>query len=294
MLSLYHLATTLLTLGQLANATLLTREQRARCDSQPGADILALHEQLAKGEQHLTRRDAGELISLDAWVHVVTTTYARNGSWPTKEQIAEEMKLLNNAYAPSNLTFNLVNTTWTKNTTWAMYPKLYEKDLKTKLHRGTSRTLNLYYVPGLRTGGVCRFPNMNAFEGEALAMDGCMVGSQSLPGGARATGGRTTVHEVGHWFGLLHTFQGGCNENGGDFIADTPAEASPANDSPDWAKCPVGRDTCPDLPGLDPIDNHMDYTYYKCRNRFTPGQTARMRGLLSLVRLGSLNKREID
>lgn len=166
------------------------------------------------------------------------------------------MKILNDAYAPSNLTFKLAGTTWTKNASWANQPETYEKDLKTKLHRGTSRTLNLYYMPGLGAGGVCVFPNMNAYGSEALALDGCMVGSFSLPGNKPPFNlGLTAVHEVGHWFGLLHTFQGGCNEKGGDFIADTPAE-----DSPNEGECPVGRDTCPDLPGLDPVDNYMDYS----------------------------------
>lgn len=96
---------------------------------------------------------------------------------------------------------------------------------------------------------------MNAYEGEALALDGCMSGSFTLPGSEPPyNSGMTTVHEVGHWFGLLHTFQGGCDERRGDFIADTPAEAIP-NEG-----CPASRDTCIDLPGLDPNDNYMDYS----------------------------------
>ncbi|KAK2612548.1 hypothetical protein QQS21_001486 [Conoideocrella luteorostrata] len=256
MLSLLQLANAFMVLGPLASAALLPRQQRDFCSTQADADILALHEKLAKDKPDFTRRDTGELISLDAWVHVVAVNETKQGGWLTDEEISGQMKILNDAYAPSNLTFNLAGTTRTKNASWADKPEIFEKDLKTKLHRGTSRTLNLYYAPGLGAGGVCVFPNMNAYEGEALAKNGCMVGSFSLPGNKPPFNqGLTTVHEVGHWFGLLHTFEGGCNEKGGDFIADTPAEASP-----NWGECPVGRDTCPDMPGLDPVENYMDYS----------------------------------
>ncbi|WP_366519832.1 hypothetical protein [Nocardioides sp.] len=52
----------------------------------------------------------------------------------------------------------------------------------------------------------------------------------------------------------------------GDGVADTPAEAAPQFD------CPVGADTC-DAPGLDPINNFMDYTQDSSMNMFTPGQS---------------------
>lgn len=164
--------------------------------------------------------------------------------------------MLNKAYEPSNLGFKLVGTDYYQNATWANEPDKYEKELKTALHKGNMRTLNIYFVPGLGNGGVCRFPNMNAYGDEALSLDGCMVGSFSVPGSKGVYNmGFTAVHEVGHWFGLLHTFEGGCDDKKGDYIKDTPAEAT-AN----VGKCPKGRDTCPDLPGLDPIENYMDYS----------------------------------
>jgi hypothetical protein len=91
---------------------------------------------------------------------------------------------------------------------------------------------------------------------------GVIIDYGTLPGNSTALGmGHTLVHELGHYFGLLHTFQGGCAEPG-DGVADTPAEASTA------FGCQIGRDTCT-AAGVDPVNNFMDYSDDTCTDNFT-------------------------
>lgn len=86
-----------------------------------------------------------------------------------------------------------------------------------------------------------------SYYAEYPEFDGAFIRYNSLPGGSSTIRqGSTLIHEVGHWLSLWHTFQDGCAGNG-DEVADTPAQASPSDG------CPETRDSCPLLPGLDPV-----------------------------------------
>ena len=104
-----------------------------------------------------------------------------------------------------------------------------------------------------------------------LTLDGLVILNESMPGGkARPyNGGDTATHEIGHWLGLYHTFEGGCG-GAGDHVDDTPAQL----DGENVFYCNESDDTCT-ATGKDPVHNFMSYGDDACLDRFTPGQSDR-------------------
>jgi hypothetical protein len=221
-------------------------------------------------------------VTISVYYHVINTGKGiANGDVPTK-MLRDQIDVLNEAFAGATdvgaantpFRFVLAGVDRTTNTSWfnAGPGTAAEREMKSALHVGGPDVLNFYtnnaggYLLGWAT-----FPFWYAQD---PLMDGVVCLFSSLPGGseARYNEGDTGTHEVGHWLGLFHTFQGGCAAVYNDFVADTPAERSPA------FGCPSGRDTCPGA-GLDPTENFMDYTDDACMFRFTPNQSTRMEAL---------------
>ncbi|HKP72341.1 MAG TPA: zinc metalloprotease, partial [Pyrinomonadaceae bacterium] len=221
-------------------------------------------------------------VTIPVYFHVVNKgAGVANGDVPDK-MLRAQIDVLNAAYAGATgagaantpFRFALVGVTRTTNLAWfnAGPDTAAEREMKTALHTGGADTLNFYTN---NAGGVllgwATFPFWYAGD---PSMDGVVCLYSSLPGGSEVpyNEGDTGTHEVGHWLGLYHTFQGGCAAINNDFVVDTPSERSPA------FQCPAGRDTCPKT-GVDPIENFMDYTDDPCMYRFTGGQSARMEAL---------------
>ena len=180
----------------------------------------------------------------------------------------------NSAQATSNTPFRFVLDSVTRTTNAAWFNNLAmgganETAMKIALRTGTAKTLNIYSVkPSAGLLGWATFPSSYAGNPKR---DGVVIHFQSLPGGSLAPYnlGDTATHEVGHWIGLYHTFQGGCGA-ANDSVADTPAEAGPFFGTP-----PPYPNTCA-AAGRDPIENFMDYTDDISMFQFTNGQSSRM------------------
>lgn len=217
-------------------------------------------------------------VTIPVAVHVIRRgTGLSNGDIP-QSMIDDQIDVLNDAFSGvtggvnTQFRFTLQSVDRTTNTTWytAGPGTSAETQMKNALHVGSASTLNMYTSnPG---GGLLGWATFPSSYGSAPLKDGVVLLYSSLPGGTAVPYnlGDTGTHEVGHWLGLYHTFQGGCSGNG-DFVSDTAKEKSPA------FGCPTGRDTCRNrAPGVDPITNFMDYTDDACMFLFTTGQSARM------------------
>ncbi|KAF3909050.1 Ulilysin [Orbilia brochopaga] len=221
---------------------------------------------------------ANRTITVETYFHVVASDETEENGYVPEDKLKKQYEVMNEHYKSTGVVFDLKNISWTVNKDWSSFSvdaddKTTEIAMKKTLRKGGYAALNVYFRPlGDGLLGICEFPDDFEPGTKDFWMDGCQVRHSSVPGGSTKNYdlGATATHEIGHWFGLFHTFQDGCD--GGDQVDDTPAEADPTSG------CPVGKDTCKGnkYPGLDPISNFMDYSYDSCLTQFTPGQSTRI------------------
>lgn len=215
---------------------------------------------------------AGTLVAANVPVYVHVMAAANGAGNVTDQQIASQITVLNKTFggqessaaANTGFTFTLAGVDRFYNDTWHVDGN--STTYRAQTRKGGANALNIWLVD-FDYLGIATFPW--DYDNKPT-IDGIRVHWDSLPGGSIANYnlGETATHEAGHWFGLYHTFQGGCTKRN-DEVADTPAQSSPTSG------CPVGRDSCR-LAGIDPIHNYMDYSYDTCYNQFTPGQSTRI------------------
>lgn len=253
------------TLAEVVESVRIVEEVRQR--RPPGAALLA----------------AAEPVTIPVAFHVVS--FEGEGEVPL-ERIEAQIDTLNAAFASAGYRFVLSVVERVENEAWydgLLIGSEEEAEMMAALALDPAVYLNVYTANlGLDYLGWATLPDAAS---ETDVEQGVVLLDESLPGGSAAPYnlGHTGTHEVGHWMGLFHTFQGGCSSPN-DGVADTPWERSGAEG------CPQNRDSCTleqygeAAAGLDPVTNYMDYSDDACMTGFTAGQDERVRAMVEQFR----------
>jgi len=231
-------------------------------------------------------REPGAHATIETYIYNFYANETVEGGYLSDEVIAAQFEVLNKGYAPVNVTFNLVNVTRVEHPEYfvKVAPEGPEEvEMKQAYRQGEANVLNIWTVgfkEGLGKGllGYATFPS--DYEQSPL-MDGVVLLYSTMPNitDTPYNQGQTLTHEVGHWAGLYHTFEGGC-EGKGDYIADTPAQRQPT------FGCPTVAPVSCSGPRAEPdaISNFMNYSDDVCMVGFSPGQITRIQSQLRSFR----------
>ncbi len=187
-----------------------------------------------------THRDA------ELTVPVVFHVVPKGNKWDVSDQqIADSLSVLNGAYAAHGYRFVLQETRRYNDRRFARkcLSNGRERKFKKKNAVDPANTLNIYTCRPAQ--GVLGYAWLPSDWRENSFMHGVVLHYATVPGG-----------------GAVPFDEGG--------VGDTPAQRSPTQG------CPVGRDSCPNAPGADPIFNYMDYSDDACMDEFSSGQENRM------------------
>jgi len=217
-------------------------------------------------------------VTIPVWVHEIRNKKGTLGAL-NSTQVSSQITALNAAFSSVGVQFTLAGTTLSKNTNWYNDGGTYYNTLA----RDVNNFLNIYTNTASGNLGYAYVPSGGGVVGNTWDRVVIYYRAFGNPGtyGAPYNEGDTTVHEVGHYLGLYHTFQGGCASasgcaNNGDLICDTNPEST-ANFSPCTRNSACG-------PWLDPTTNFMDYSDDPCMFEFSSNQKNRMRCTIANIR----------
>lgn len=261
----------------------------------------AIMDNALNNEQSKYQKSNGDIITIPVVVHVIYGD-ALGLENISDEQIYSQIKALNEDYGKISGTSgdgNGVNMkiqfclaskapngkyttgiTRKKSNLTVHNKSTQEASLKALIQWPPDRYLNVWVVKSITNSSGIFVLGYSSFPEGSESLDGIVM----RYGAFGRTGyllpdnnlGKSFSHEVGHWLGLFHTFQNGCDAiqitalncaNTGDLICDTPV------DTIQYDNC-VDKNTCDNEDG-DPHDlvhNYMTYYCDSCLNEFTQGQ----------------------
>lgn len=260
-------------------------EMRPSCATQDLSQADALRMVELEVSYLETMRSSRQVASLIVPVHFIHVTDGAAGKVSDAMRDGQ-IQVMNDLFAPGNISFEVRGVTEVNSPQFFRmgHKSQRERDCKTA-HRAVDPSLGLNFYtcsPPGTTLGWATFPQDMAGD---PAMDGVVMDFQTLPGGTRTKFnlGKTGAHEVGHWLGLYHTFQGGCTWPH-DMVEDTPSHAGPNFNKPGDAEQP--GNLCPGQPAGTkcPFHNIMNYVDDDTMDHFTPGQFERIWAQVGMFR----------
>ena len=242
-------------------------------------------------------------------VHVVFRTAAENIS---DGQIKSQIKLLNKDFRAKNTDISKVPAPFKALVGDPMIEfTLASRDPAGGTTSGITRTQTAETsfaqddrVKSSHTGGADPWDTQRYLNIWVCRLRGTLLGYAQFPGGPPATDGvvirntafgtggitespfnkgRTTTHEVGHYFNLSHIWGENriptCGDS--DFVSDTPNQFAPNEEKPAFPHI-----SCNNAPNGDLYMNYMDYVDDDAMFMFTKGQVARMNAAIENERSG--------
>ena len=239
------------------------------------------------GFQH-TEKDIERILELDAQpmkairsssdqvpvtIHIITQSNQQGGIELAK--VNNAIKSANEHFEQIKMEFSICGKVNYINND--RYYNLYNHDQVNLYENNVPNTINIYFTNNVfsrDSNSLCGFAYFPGYYDVMVMNNSCV------------DNGSTFVHELGHYFNLLHTHdsrQGKEMVNGsncsttGDLICDTPADPilSSKVDN-DCRYFGIDRDANGDIYNPD-TENLMSYSLKSCRNYFTPDQYTRMR-----------------
>ena len=128
---------------------------------------------------------------------------------------------------------------------------------------------------GCGVAGYAYFPSAHGGLHDGIVVEAGYMGSSEA-------NTSVLIHEMGHYLGLYHTFEGGCTNNDctsdGDRICDTPPDntTTPVPCGTDVNSCSTDTDSGFATDQNDLYIDYMDYSHLSCYSAFTQGQSDRM------------------